>query len=153
MFFFFSFLLSDKGWNSPLFLTNPLPLSRAKVESCFSSYSINNSHCLSNVYPFGLNLPCLQLNVYSRDSTVILNFYIYLHFFTTVGLLKGRGTTKIPPPLPPKKIHNSKQDFLQDQQIDYSLLINKVPDFNKILIPFLNNNILFLNNNSYFDLK
>ena len=43
----------------------------------------------------------------------------------------------------------------KDQQIDYLLLINNVPDFEKVSIPFLsnnnNNNNLFLNSNSLFE--
>ena len=42
-----------------------------------------------------------------------------------------------------------------DQPIDYFLLVNNVPDFEKMPIPFLsnNNNNLFLNGNSLFELS
>ena len=43
----------------------------------------------------------------------------------------------------------------KDQPIDYFLLINNVPEFEKMSIPFLsnNNNNLFLNSNSLFELS
>ena len=42
-----------------------------------------------------------------------------------------------------------------DQHIDYFLLVNNVPDFEKMSISFLsnNNNNLFLNSNSLFELS
>ena len=42
----------------------------------------------------------------------------------------------------------------KDQQIDYFLLINNDPDFEKMSIPLNNNNnILFINSNSLFELN
>ena len=51
-----------------------------------------------------------------------------------------------------QKIHfPGKTPICKDQQIDYFLLINNVPDFEKVSISFLNN--LFLNSNSLFELS
>ena len=56
-----------------------------------------------------------------------------------------------------KKIHFPGKMPICKQQIDYFLLINNVPDFEKMSIPFLNNNnnlffhsTLFLNQVSPF---
>ena len=48
-----------------------------------------------------------------------------------------------------------KMPICKDQQIDYFLLINSVSDFEKMSIPFPsnNNNNLFLNSNSLFELS
>ena len=48
-----------------------------------------------------------------------------------------------------------KMPICKDQQIDYFLLINNVPDFEKMSIPFLsnNNNNLILNINSLYGLS
>ena len=54
-----------------------------------------------------------------------------------------------------KSIFQKKMPICKDQRIDYFLLINNVPDFKKMSVPFLsnNNNNLFLNSNSLFELS
>ena len=53
-----------------------------------------------------------------------------------------------------KKIHfPGKMPIFKHQQIDYFLLINNVPDFEKMSIPFLNNNNnLFLHSTLFLNL-
>lgn len=92
--------------------------------------------CLSIIGPYYMNI----YGMYCRITKYKNNFwatltYHFRNFSSTI--------TKMP--------------ICKDQQIDYFLLINNVPDFQKkCLFPFwviLNNNNLFLKRNSFFELS
>ena len=90
------------------------------------------------------------------ENKAVLNFFIYVPCpkNKTICLPHIMVSKLMKPSVAnnhTKKIHfPGKTPICKDQQIDYFLLINNVPDF-EMSIPFLNN--LFLNSNSLFELS